>query len=199
MNDEKLTRAQKIGLKWADRFTMSIKRDTATKIGKQIEKVLGGLVTKFEIVGSYRREKQVIKDIDILIVNKDEYIKIIDTIKTKLKIYIDYLLEGQRNFTFLVEDTLSKSIIQIDIRFFKLENYGSALLYFTGPQLFNIRSRKKAIDNGWKLYEYGLWAKDLSGEFTKRLDDNTEKSIIDLLDLNTKYYKPRCREIGACE
>jgi DNA polymerase (family 10) len=44
--------------------------------------------------------------------------------------------------------------------------YGAALHYFTGSKAHNIRTRRIAVDKGWKLNEYGLFEDDarIAGE-----------------------------------
>ena len=47
-----------------------------------------------------------------------------------------------------------------DLRVIKPESFGSALQYFTGSKDHNVKVRKIAIDNKYKLNEYGLFSGD---------------------------------------
>jgi len=57
------------------------------------------------------------------------------------------------------------------------DEYGAALIYFTGSKSHNIELRQRAIDRGWKLSEYGLF----KGE--RRLAGRTEADVYAKLEL----------------
>lgn len=59
-----------------------------------------------------------------------------------------------------------KSGIQVDLRVIKKDQYGAALLYFTGSKAHNIALRKMAIQNQWKMNEYAIFKgkKQLAGQ-----------------------------------
>jgi DNA polymerase (family 10) len=67
--------------------------------------------------------------------------------------------------------------IRVDIRFVEPDQWGAALLYFTGDKEHNILLRKLAIAKEWKLNEYGLF----HGE--KLVAGKDEKDIYDALEL----------------
>ncbi len=50
--------------------------------------------------------------------------------------------------------------IQVDLRTVHDDQYGAALLYFTGSKEHNIRLRELAQKKGWRLNEYGLFPDD---------------------------------------
>jgi len=68
----------------------------------------------------------------------------------------------------------------------KEEEWGAALLYFTGSKNFNIRMRNAAIAKGWKLNEYGLWDGD------KLIAGKTEEEIFEAL--GWEFVEPTARE-----
>jgi len=80
-----------------------------------------------------------------------------------------------------------KEGVQVDVRVFEDAEYGAALVYFTGSKDHNIALRNLAIDNGWKLNEYGLFDKNGS-----RLAGKTEDSVYEKLGL--RYISPELRE-----
>jgi len=137
---------------------------------------------KVEIAGSYRRKKPTIGDFDIVILTgnpkktADKFIK--------MNFINKVLAKGEDKVTVII-----KQGIQVDIRFFNRNNYGSGLLYFTGDKQHNIWLRKIAIKKGYKLSEYGLF------KSKKRIAGKTEKEIYD--KLNVKFLQPEKRIWGA--
>src|SRR5439155_11520725 len=79
-----------------------------------------------------------------------------------------------------------KSGLQVDFRFFEPEEFGAALMYFTGSKPHNIALRRIAMARKWKLNEYGLFAG------RKRLAGETEEAIYARLGL--AWIPPELRE-----
>jgi DNA polymerase (family 10) len=77
--------------------------------------------------------------------------------------------------------------VQVDVRLFSKDEYGAALVYFTGSKDHNIALRNLAIEKGWKLNEYGLFERT-----GKRLAGNTEPEVYEKLGLS--YVPPELRE-----
>jgi DNA polymerase (family 10) len=140
---------------------------------KEIKKIL--------CVGSVRRKKALINDIDILVLSKD-FKKVVEKF-ISLKEVFKVINKGERKATIIL-----KNGIQCDLRIFNKEEFGAGLLYFTGSKNFNIELRKKAIKRGFKLNEYGIFNKKTG----KRLGGKTEKEIFDIL--GERYLKPEERE-----
>src|SRR5690606_22835716 len=92
------------------------------------------------IVGSYRRERESIHDIDIMLYTDepdfDTFRSVISDIK-RLGKFVESVNSGQRHFTFLFEFTKGK-IVSIDIKYYHSDELIPALIYFTGSKLFNI-------------------------------------------------------------
>jgi DNA polymerase (family 10) len=80
-----------------------------------------------------------------------------------------------------------ESGVQVDVRLFTKEEYGAALMYFTGSKDHNIALRSVAMQKGWKLNEYGLF----TGEGV-RLGGATEEEVYGKLGLS--YITPEMRE-----
>ena len=79
-------------------------------------------------------------------------------------------------------------IRRIDIRFFPINSYYTALIHFTGSGELNREMRQKATQLGYKLSEYGLF-KILDGESRyKKIKINSEKDVFD--KLNIVYLDP---------
>jgi len=137
------------------------------------------VVDQVEIAGSIRRRKETVGDIDVLTVTQQP---------TEV---MDFFIQMD-----LVEEVIvkghSKSTVHLyngmdaDIRVFKEDDFGSAMVYFTGSRELNISLRKIAISRGMKLNEYGVF----KGE--ERLAGKTEADVFRALGLD--YIPPELRE-----
>ncbi|MBI1813069.1 hypothetical protein HY285_04600 [Candidatus Peregrinibacteria bacterium] len=135
-------------------------------------------VERAEIAGSYRRNKETIGDLDIIVVTRNAK-KISDAIAA-LPIVREVVAHGERKLSFNLQSGL-----RVDVRFVKKAQWGSALLYFTGDKEHNITLRKRAIDRGWKLSEYGLF------EGEKMIASKEEEDIY--AALGVPYLEPEMR------
>jgi DNA polymerase beta len=114
---EELTNMQKIGLKYYKHILRNLNRKVVEFISDRIKRVLKirKLYSKFKVTGSYRRGKEKMGDIDILIVPSKEIDpqNISDKIKKYLKYesisYADTYAQGQKKFSFLVK--VKKNVI----------------------------------------------------------------------------------------
>ncbi len=137
-------------------------------------------VKAIDPAGSLRRRKETIGDIDILVATDDPG-TVVDAF-IHLPIVKEVLAVGPTRPSILTREEL-----QVDLRVVAPEEYGSALLYFTGSKEHNIALRSYAQERGWKLSEYGLF--DESGT---RLASRTEEEIYRLLDMD--WIPPKLRE-----
>lgn len=106
-------------------------------------------VSVVEVAGSYRRRRETVGDLDIVVACTDG-----DALMERLMAYAD------------IEEIISRgrtrsSIrlvggMQVDVRAVAPDSFGAALLYFTGSREHNIALRQRAVDRGLKLNEYGL-------------------------------------------
>lgn len=81
---------------------------------------------------------------------------------------------------------LTHAGMQVDVRVVTADQYGAALVYFTGSKSHNVALRQRAIDRGWLLNEYGLF----DGE--NLIASTTEESVYRALDL--PFIPPPLRE-----
>jgi DNA polymerase (family 10) len=154
----------------------------AKREAKEVLKELRKLkeVKKVEAAGSLRRKKPTIRDIDI-VVETEKPRQVIEKF-VKMSFVEKVLGKGHEKATII-----TKQRIQVDVRVFGKENFGSGLLYFTGDKQHNIWLRKIAIKKGWKLNEYGLF----EAKTGKRIAGKSEKEIYD--KLGVKMVKPEKR------
>jgi DNA polymerase (family X) len=144
---------------------------------QKLASYLGALGIQAGMAGSLRRGKSTVGDLDILSTDP----KVIDAIKSCPGV-AQVIESGPRRTSVKLEDG-----VQVDVRLFKREEYGAALVYFTGSKDHNIALRNLAIEKGWKLNEYGLF--DRGGE---RLAGETEAGVYEKLGM--EFIPPELRE-----
>mgnify|MGYP001370582847 CR=1 FL=1 len=137
-------------------------------------------VRAIDPAGSLRRMKETIGDIDILVAS-DRPQEVVDAF-TRLPIVKEVLAVGPTRPSILTREDL-----QVDLRVVHPDEYGSALLYFTGSKEHNIALRSLVQDRGWKLSEYGLF-----DETDQRVASRTEQEIYACLGMD--WIPPELRE-----
>jgi len=187
-NEIKISNTIKTGLKYYGVYRENIPRSEIEQINKLIKKTVDKKYIH-EICGSYRRDKDMSNDIDVLFTMKeyngtDNLKTIIDEL-TQVGFIVDSLTNNNKTKFMGFCKYNDKPVRRIDIRFVKYESFYSALLYFTGPGDFNRNMRSIAKKQGYKLSEYGLM-KDNKNEKI-----SSEKDIFDLLGM--KYILPNER------
>jgi DNA polymerase (family X) len=118
-------------------------------------------ISRVSAAGSLRRMKETVGDIDILACGKDGagiiryFVRHPDAVRV--------LAEGETKGSIVVRAEETER--QVDLRIVRPEEYGAALLYFTGSKAHNITLRGLAKDRGLKISEYGVFrgAKRLAG------------------------------------
>lgn len=130
-----------------------IKLATAAQYAESLLAWLGGAhgVARAEVAGSFRRSRETVGDLDILVVAAA------DSDVMRRFVAYDEVAEVLSQGTTRASVVL-KSGLQVDLRVVEAAAYGAALCYFTGSKAHNIALRKIAQDKGWKLNEYGVFA-----------------------------------------
>ena len=139
----------------------------------------GGGITQIAVAGSYRRRKETIGDLDVLVTCTDST-KIMDRF-VKYGEVAEVLSQGETRSTVKLRGGL-----QVDVRAVEPAAYGAALQYFTGSKAHNVELRKIAQDRELKLNEYGLF------KGTRRVAGATEAEIYAKLGLD--WVPPELRE-----
>jgi DNA polymerase (family 10) len=154
-------------------------------------------VKRAEVAGSMRRRKETIGDVDIVCSLKEG---------GKGSDVTSAFVKSPQVAKVLVEGPTKASVItgnglQVDIRVVPDENFGAALLYFTGSKDHNVRIRGLAQDKGMTLNEWGLYklseydrAKKKTGEAPdlKPVASKTEAEIYRKLGMSC--IEPEMRE-----
>lgn len=131
-------------------------------------KIVGQLkpfCTKVEIAGSIRRKKKNPGDIDIVLIAKKEENK--EKIKEMLSMKGKFLQGGNKEMFFRIDG------IDLQLFFTVHDEWGAALLAYSGMKGSNIGLRLVAMRKGMKLTNHGLFRKSDG----KRLAGRTEREI----------------------
>jgi DNA polymerase (family X) len=171
----------------AGRRLMAEAYDTAATLVAALREHAPGAA--IQAVGSLRRGCETCGDLDILAAGAPPSIM---PAFTGYKLVERVLAHG---------DTKSSVLLwggfQADLRVVPAESLGAALQYFTGSKPHNIALRDRAIQQGFKLNEYGLY-RVADGE---RIAGESEEGIYEALGL--AFVPPELREnrgeIGAAE
>ena len=156
-------------------------------------------VEQIDVAGSYRRRKETVGDLDVLALSDDG--------PAVIAHFVDYedvdevVQQGDTRSSVVL-----RSELKVDLRVVPPASYGAALLYFTGSKAHNIRLRDRAIADGLKLNEYGVFraedgqngdgqngdGQNEQGADGKRVAGATEAEIYALFNL--PYIVPELRE-----
>src|ERR1044072_7017655 len=102
-----------------------------------------------EIAGSYRRRKEIVHDLDLLVATKEP--------EAITKFFISHpLVEAVIAQGPTKSSVRLRSGVQCDLRVVTTAEYPFALAYFTGNKEHNIEMRSRALQHGWTLNEYRL-------------------------------------------
>jgi DNA polymerase (family 10) len=155
----------------------------ALPVAKEVISALRDLpgVEQIDYAGSLRRFRATIGDIDILVASTD-HAAVMEAF-VALPIVRELLGRGETKTS-----VLTQAGMQIDLRVVDPDQYGAALLYFTGSKAHNIHLRQLALERDWTLNEYAL--SELESE--KVVASETETSIYEALGL--AYIEPPLRE-----
>ena len=137
-------------------------------------------VIRCAVVGSFRRMKETIGDIDILVSTKEPE-KVVNFFVNMPEVEE---IRGKGKAKAFVE--LSNGI-GVDLLVVPEESFGSASQYFTGNKDHNISLRNLAISIGLHLNEWGLFTKK-----KKQIAGDDEQEIYEKLHL--EYIPPELRE-----
>lgn len=150
---------------------------TRSEIAKIAKMVMKELNFVGEIVGSYRRQKTKLNDVDILTMND---------VNVKESKNIKIIRTGINQHKLLVKIPNKDEFAPVDILQTTKERYPFALMHFTGSKEFNIHIRVHAKKRNCKLNQYGLYK---NGQIVKGIKN--EKDIFKYL--NMPYLEPKNR------
>ena len=139
-------------------------------------------VERLDFAGSYRRGKETVGDLDMLIVSCDA--NAVMECFAQFGAIQEVLQRGDTKMSVRVTDSF-----QVDLRVVAAESWGAALQYFTGSKEHNVRVRGLAKSKGMKINEYGVF--DIHDE-NKILAGADERDVYALIGL--PWVPPEMRE-----
>jgi DNA polymerase (family 10) len=140
---------------------------------------IGGGIDAIDVAGSFRRRKETIGDLDIVVSGSNPSAVIARFGKFGDVTHV--ASQGDTRSTVRLSSGL-----QVDLRVVEPAAFGAAMQYFTGSQAHNIELRKVAQAKQLKLNEYGLY------RGAKRIAGRTEEEVYGTLDLD--WIPPELRE-----
>jgi len=154
-SEQNILKAVEVFKKSSGRFLISRGEAAALALMAHIQKAGKG-VESVTPAGSLRRGKETVGDLDLLVTLASGHTKQkeVDAIAAHILKFpgIDQTLaHGENKVSFTLEDGL-----QVDVRLLEKENFGAALLYFTGSKEHNVALRGRANEMGLTLNEYEL-------------------------------------------
>jgi DNA polymerase (family 10) len=168
---------RKGGAQAEKRLKLSVAQQLTLPLLEYLRKVKG--VKQVEAAGSYRRGRETVGDMDILVTHSKG-----SDVMERFVNYEDVervISRGNTRSTVIL-----RFGFQVDVRAVPEESYGAALHYFTGSKAHNVAIRKMGVKKGLKINEYGVFR----GE--KRIAGKTEEEVYKQVGL--PYIEPELRE-----
>lgn len=163
-------------IKYNPQYTIS--RKCAEYIEQQFQSLLSEF--KWDIAGSYRRKKDIMRDIDLLIIG--DLNKVIHALASLKPVIYS---QGKDKISTFIK--VKSKVYKLDIFRATVTEYPFYLLYLTGSKLHNIEMRKAAKAQGMLLNQKGLW----KGNKRVKLSNKSEQAIYE--KLNMTYMSPEKR------
>jgi DNA polymerase (family X) len=196
--EQNILKAIEVFKKISGRFVIPTAEHEAEKLIAYIQRYgkPGKPIGSITPAGSLRRWKETVGDLDFLLTYAPETKpEELEAIKDHILGYGEVeqvLARGENKVSFRVAKGL-----QVDVRLLRPENYGAALIYFTGSKEHNVSLRGRAIKMGYTLNEYALAT--LKDE--RRVAGATEEEVYAKLKLDfiPPELRENCGEIEAAE
>jgi DNA polymerase (family 10) len=136
-------------------------------------------VEQADVAGSCRRRRETVGDLDVLVTSTDSAVP------------MDALAAHPLIESVLARGDTKQRVrlhagIEMDLRVVPDESYGAAMQYFTGSKEHNIVIRRRAVDRGLKVNEYGVFRGD------ELVAGRTEEDVYAAVDL--PWIPPELRE-----
>jgi DNA polymerase (family X) len=145
-----------------------LRRDQADELVDQLRKHMleNTDVDRIEFAGSYRRGKETIGDIDILVTSQQP--------EAVMQHFCSFpgtqevIAQGETKSSIRVQESF-----QVDLRVVEADSWGAALQYFTGSKEHNVTLRGLAKKQGLKVNEYGVFPVDEPDEKSRPESSST--------------------------
>lgn len=153
----------------------------ADQVAQALREHLAGCkaIRQMEFAGSYRRGKDTVGDLDLLVV-AERPAEVMDRFAHFSEV-ADVLARGDTKMSVRLAFGF-----QVDLRVVAAESFGAALQYFTGSKAHNVELRGMARQKGLKINEYGVFRGD------DRVAGRTEEEVYAAVGL--PWIPPELRE-----
>ena len=138
-------------------------------------------VSEATAVGSYRRMKETVGDLDFVVVSNNAK-KVIEKFVSMCEVK-EILSKGLTKAFVKLNNNMDADLLVVPS-----ESFGTALLYFTGSKRHGIHLRKLAQAKGYRLNEWGLYENNTD----QKIAGESESAVYNLLDLD--WIPPEMRE-----
>ena len=138
-----------------------------------------GSVEQASVAGSCRRCMDTVGDLDVLATSPNS-LAAMDLLSSHPRVEV-VLARGDTK-----QRVRLRSGIELDLRVVPEESYGAAMQYFTGSKEHNIVIRRRGLDRGLKINEYGVFKDD------KQVAGRTEEDVYAAVGL--PWIPPELRE-----
>jgi DNA polymerase (family 10) len=140
-------------------------------------------IERLEFAGSYRRGRDTIGDLDVLVVSTESG-QVMDHFE-RFSSVSEVIARGDTKMSVRTLEGL-----QIDLRVVEAKSFGAALQYFTGSKDHNVVLRGLARQRELKINEYGVFR--LTDEGEQYIAGATEEEVYGAIDL--PVFPPELRE-----
>ncbi len=107
-------------------------------------------VERIDVAGSYRRRRETVRDIDLLVAARRP-----EPVASHFIAYPDVSKVESAGDTRCA--VTLRAGLQVDLRIVPPDSYGAALVYFTGSKEHNVKLRTRAVRQGLRISEYGVF------------------------------------------
>jgi DNA polymerase (family 10) len=166
-------------VKTEQRFLRAVAAEQARMLADDLKQVPG--VDQVVVAGSYRRCRETVGDLDILVTgDKENCVMAHFVAGSRVR---EIVSQGDTRATVRLQSDL-----QVDLRLVPRHSFGAALQYFTGSKAHNILIRRLGIEQGLKINEYGVFKGD------EQIAGESEASVYQAVGL--EWIPPELREGG---
>lgn len=138
-----------------------------------------------EIAGSFRRAKETVHDLDVIVATREPKLVSEDFAGHEL---VDRVLAAGATKT----SVILRNGMQCDLRVVSNSEYPFALQYFSGSKEHNVRLRSRALARGWSLNEY-RFSEAEGRKLTEPIPEVREEADI-YRSLGLRFIPPELRE-----
>lgn len=167
------TRSAKIAQGYEREMLASVKEAVDLRLSPTCRKILFG--------GSYGRECDLCRDLDVAIVPTR------DTAALTAFLQMGQVIQAGPKSARIQVDLYPGAVVQVDLWLFRPEEWGCGSMFVMGSKQLNIRQRRQALAQGFSLNQYCLT--DI--RTGQRLEFRTEKGVYQFLNWEWLPYAKR--------